>query len=124
MNKRNNPIYQIPKSFILLCFKILLANNMRLLRKIKYIIAAGAAGGVLASYLAVSAAEANLEEKHREDPGLYTHQNIRSKWDFNWDKYVKSFKKLMQLQKFHSLQLDVFLGKNLTILSNLPSLAQ
>lgn len=60
---------------------------MRLLRKIKYIIAAGAAGGVLASYLAVSAAESVLEEKYREDPALYVHQNSRSKWDFNWDRY-------------------------------------
>lgn len=59
---------------------------MRLLRKIKYIIAAGAAGGVLASYLAVSAAEVALEEKYREDPALFGHQNSRSKWDFNWDR--------------------------------------
>lgn len=60
---------------------------MRLLRKIKYIIAAGAAGGVLASYLAVSAAEVvGLEEKYKEDPALFAHQNTRSKWDFNWDR--------------------------------------
>lgn len=59
---------------------------MRLFRKIKYIIAAGAAGGVLASYLAISAAEVNVEEKYKEDPALYVHQNSRSKWDFNWDR--------------------------------------
>lgn len=59
---------------------------MRLLRKIKYIIAAGAAGGVLASYLTVSAAEVVHEEKYREDPSLFSQNNSRSKWDFNWDK--------------------------------------
>ena len=61
---------------------------MRLLRKIKYLIAAGAAGGVLASYLAVSAAEVILDEKQKDD--LHSHQNIRSKWDFNWDRYNQS----------------------------------
>ncbi len=59
---------------------------MRLLRKIKYIIAAGAAGGVLASYLTVSAAEVANEEKYREDPTLFSQNSSRSKWDFNWDK--------------------------------------
>jgi len=61
---------------------------MRLLRKIKYILVAGAAGGVLASYLVVhpSVCEAPFEENHKEDSGLHAHQKPRSKWDFNWDR--------------------------------------
>jgi len=61
---------------------------MRLLRKIKYILVAGAAGGVLASYLVVhpSICEAPFEEKNKEDPGLFIHQKPRSKWDANWDR--------------------------------------
>ena len=65
---------------------------MRLLRKIKYILVAGAAGGVLASYLVVhpSICEAPFEEKKKEDPGLFIHQKPRSKWDANWDRWTFS----------------------------------
>lgn len=58
---------------------------MRLLRKIKLIVAAGAAGGVLASYLAVSAAEVANDDKHKDDLNSY-QQDVKSKWDFNWDR--------------------------------------
>ena len=59
---------------------------MRLLRKMKYMLAAGAAGGVLASYLAVHAFEAPFEERQNEDPALFSLQNPKSKWDSNWDR--------------------------------------
>ena len=67
---------------------------MRLLRKIKDIIAAGAAGGVLASYLTVSAAEVALEEKCREDPALFSQNSSRTKWDFNWDRSIVFYKSI------------------------------
>lgn len=64
---------------------------MRLLRKLKYIIAAGApvlaAGGVLASYLTVYALETPLlEDKYKEDSALFVQQNPKTKWDANWDR--------------------------------------
>ena len=64
-------------------------SEMRLFRKIKYILAAGGAAGVLASFLAVHAFdEPLLEEKYKEDPALFVQQKPRSKWDANWDRSV------------------------------------
>jgi len=52
----------------------------------KFILAAGGAAGVLASFLAVHAHdESILEERVQEDPALYNPLKARSKWDANWD---------------------------------------
>lgn len=65
------------------------AEKMRILRKMKFILAAGGAAGVLASFLAVHAHdESILEERVQEDPALYNPLKARSKWDANWDRSV------------------------------------
>lgn len=59
---------------------------MRFLRRIKYFIAAGAAGGVLASLVINVSATSVVEE----DPDLFSEQKPKSKWDSNWDRLVNA----------------------------------
>lgn len=60
---------------------------MRILQKVKFIVAAGAAGGVLASYLTVSAHETPKNENRAKDNmNFIWEQTAQTKWDANWDK--------------------------------------
>lgn len=62
---------------------------MRFLQKVKLLVAAGAAGGVVASYLTVSAHEAvDSEDKSKDSLNYICQLTARTKWDANWDKYA------------------------------------